>query len=187
MIILQEVQQSRLNKERLIRFVIILVVFILSIVLFWRWKPSDWLLSIVGAITFTGLFHIAYLTIGQRVYSYSSVVSPTQLLLTNGLITIISFAIIWFVFTWRKWKDWQKGQGVNKVLNLVFIAMVVTAIPLIIHLLWNGLFASWHLPNLALHYLALLSLIQIFFLSISGLLLSLITTIIVKNKGSRSV
>lgn len=187
MIILQEVQQSRLNKERLIRFVIILVVFILSIVLFWRWKPSDWLLSIVGAITFTGIFHIAYLTIGQRVYSYSSVVSPTQLLLTNGLITIISFAIIWFVFTWRKWKDWQKGQGVNKVLNLVFIAMVVTAIPLIIHLLWNGLFASWHLPNLALHYLALLSLIQIFFLSISGLLLSLITTIIVKNKGSRSV
>ncbi|MDO9086325.1 MAG: alkaline phosphatase family protein [Anaerolineaceae bacterium] len=184
MIILQEVQQSRLNRERLIRFVIILVVFILSIVLFWRWKPSDWFISIVGALTFTGLFHIAYLTIGQRNYSYSSVVSPTQLLLQNGLISILSFAIVWVVFTWRKWKDWQKGQAVSKVLNLVFMAMVVTAIPLIIHILWNGLFASWHLPTLALHYLALLSLIQIFFLSIAGLIFSLITSRIVKNKES---
>jgi|LADL02.1.fsa_nt_gi hypothetical protein len=187
MIFLQEVQQSRLNRERLFRLVIILFVLILGLVLFWRWKPSGWFKLILGALTFTGLFHIGYLTIGQRVYSYSSVTSSTQLLLFNGFFTLVAFTIVWFVFTWRKWKVLQIGQGVNEVLSLAFHAIIVTALPLIVHILWNGLFASWHLPNLALHYLALLSLIQIFFLSLGGLLLSLVTTLIIRKKVQQIV
>jgi len=97
MIFLQEVQQSRLNRERLFRLVIILFVLILGLVLFWRWKPSGWFKLILGALTFTGLFHIGYLTIGQRVYSYSSVTSSTQLLLFNGFFTLVAFTIVWFV------------------------------------------------------------------------------------------
>jgi hypothetical protein len=182
LIFLQEVQQTRLNRERLIRLIIILVVVILVLVLLWRWKSPGWFKLVLGALTFTGLFHIGYLTIGQRVYSYSSVIGPSQLLLSNGFITLAAFVIVWSVFTWRKWTSLIKDQTVNEALVLALHVIIVTVLPLIVHILWNGLFASWHLPNLALHYLALLSLIQIFFLSLGGLILHLVTALIIRKK-----
>ena len=71
-------------------------------------------------------------------------------------------------------------------LNLVLVSIAITSLPLIAHILWNGLFATWHLPNLALHYLALLSLIQVFFLSLGGILLSLVTTVMIRKRRSQT-
>jgi hypothetical protein len=73
-------------------------------------------------------------------------------------------------------------QNFIKILDLGLFIMGVTSLPLIAHILWNGLFATWILPDLALHYLALLSLIQVFFIGLGILFLSLAAGIILINR-----
>lgn len=177
-IALEGVQQSKLNRERLIRFGIASLVLLLMVLILWRMKPKGWMNLVLGAIMFSVLFHVSYITFGQKLYSYSTVISPTQLVLINGIFTLISLAITLLLLTFQNWIVVDLKQNFIKILDLVLFIMVVTSLPLITHILWNGLFATWILPNIALHYLALLSLIQIFFIGLGILLLSLAAAII---------
>ncbi|MBE0688437.1 MAG: alkaline phosphatase family protein [Anaerolineaceae bacterium] len=183
---LEDLQQSKLNRERLIRFGIAGLVFLFLVLLLWRLKPIGWLNLVLGAILFSVLFHVSYITFGQKLYSYSTVISPTQLVLINGIFTIISLSITLLLLTFQNWIVMDLKQNFIKILDLGLFIMVVTSLPLIAHILWNGLFATWNLPDLALHYLALLSLIQIFFIGLGILFLSLATGIILINRRRRT-
>ena len=77
-------------------------------------------------------------------------------------------------------------QNFIKILDIGLFIMLVTALPLVAHMLWNGLFATWILPNLALHYLALLSLIQIFFIGVGLLILYVGGGIILITRGRKT-
>jgi len=184
--VLEDLQQSKLNRERLIRFGIAGLVFLFLVLLLWRLKPKGWLNLVLGAILFSVLFHVSYITFGQKLYSYSTVISPTQLVLINGIFTIISLSITLLLLTFQNWIVMDLKQNFIKILDLGLFIMVVTSLPLIAHILWNGLFATWNLPDLALHYLALLSLIQIFFIGLGILFLSLATGIILINRRRRT-
>jgi hypothetical protein len=183
---LEKVQQSKLNQERLIRFGIAALVFLLFILIIWRLKPKGWLNLVLGAIMFSVLFHVSYITFGQKLYSYSTVISPIQLVLINGIFTLISLAITLLLLTFQNWIVMDLKQNFIKILDLGLFIMVVTSLPLIAHILWNGLFATWILPDLALHYLALLSLIQVFFIGLGILFLSLAAGIILINRRRRT-
>ena len=78
-------------------------------------------------------------------------------------------------------------QNFIKILDIGLSIMLVTAMPLVAHILWNGMFVTWILPNLALHYLALLSLIQIFFVGVGLLVLSLVACVILINRSRKTV
>lgn len=175
---LEKVQQSKLSRERLVRFGIAGLVFLLLALLLWRLKPKGWLNLVLGAILYSVLFHVAYITLGQKFYSYSTVVSPTQLVVITGIFTIISLSITLLLLTFQNWIAMDLKQNFIKILDLVLFTMVFTSLPLIGHILWNGLFATWNLPNFALHYLSLLSLIQIFFIGLEILFLCLAAGII---------
>lgn len=184
---LEEMQQSKLNRERLIRFGVASLVLLLLLLLLWRLKPKGWLTLVLGAILFSVLFHVSYITFGQKLYSYSTIISPTQLVLINGIFTFISLAITLLLLTFQNWIVMDLKQNFIKILDLGLFIMVVTSLPLIAHILWNGLFATWILPDLALHYLALLSLIQIFFIGLEILFLSLIAGIILIYRRRKTV
>jgi len=175
---LEDIQQSKLNQARLIRFGIASLALLLLVLILWRLKPKGWLNLVLGAILFSVLFHVSYITFGQKLYSYSTVISPTQLVLINGVFTLISLAITLLLLTFQNWIAMDLKQNFIKILDLVLFIMMVTSLPLIAHILWNGLYATWILPDLALHYLALLSLIQIFFMGLGILFLCLAAGII---------
>ena len=183
---LQEVQNSRLAQERLLRIGIAIVVFLVMIVLIVRKKPKGIFNLLLAALIFSALFHFAYITFGQKMYSYSSVVSPTQLLLVNGVFTLLALIVAWLLFTFQNWISMDIKQNLSKAMDISFAIIFVTSLPLIGHITWNGLFATWTLPNLALHYLALLSLIQIFFVSIGVVLLVLVTGIILLDRKRKT-
>lgn len=183
---LEKVQNSRLDQERLMRIAIAVAVLLIGLVLLWKMKPKGLLNLILSALSFTALFHFAYITFGQKVYSYSSVVSPTQLVLVNGMITLLALIMAWLLFTFQNWIALDIKQNLSKAIDIALSIILVTSLPLIGHVLWNGLFATWNLPNLALHYLALLSLIQVFFVSIGVLLLVLVTGIILLDRKRKT-
>lgn len=184
---LEKVQQSKLTRERLVRFGVAGLVFLLLVLFLWRLKPKGWLYLMLGAILYSVLFHVAYITFGQKFYSYSTVVSPTQLVVINGIFTLISLTITLLLFTFQNWIVIDLKQNFIKIFDLALFIMLVTSLPLIFHILWNGLFATWILPNMAWHYLALLSLIQIFFIGLGILLLGLAAAIILIFQRRKTV
>jgi hypothetical protein len=107
-------------------------------------------------------------------------------LLSNGIITIIALAITLLLFTFQNWIAMDIKQNFIKVLDIGLFLMLVTAMPLIAHILWNGLFSTWMLPNFALQYLALLSLIQIIFIGVGLVFISLAAGIILISRGRKT-
>lgn len=183
---LEVVQKNRLNRERMNRIAIASVVLLAFIIVIWKRRSKGMLNFVFAALLFTFLFHFGYITFGQKVYSYSSVVSPTQLIIINGIFTLVSLSIVWLLFTFQTWVSFDLRQNIIKALDLSLVIMLFTAMPLVAHILWNGLFAVWILPDLMLHYLALLSLIQIFFIGVGSLLLVLTTSIILIDRKRKS-
>lgn len=184
---LEGVQKNRLNRERTIRITIAAVIFLALLIVIWKRRSKSMLNFVFAALLFSFLFHFGYITFGQKVYSYSSVVSPTQLILLTGVFTLVALSIVWLLFTFQTWVSLDLRQNIIKALDLSLVIILFTAIPLIAHILWNGLFAIWILPDLMLHYLALLSLIQIFFIGVGSLLLILTTSIILIDRKRKSV
>ncbi len=183
---LKAMQQAKLNRERLIRFGIAALVLFVIILLVWQMKPTAWWKLFLAAVLFTGLFHLSYVTFGQKLYSYSTVINSTQLILVNGVITSIALAITLLLITFQNWIVMDFKQNFIKILDIGLFIMLVTALPLVAHMLWNGLFATWILPNLALHYLALISLIQIFFIGVGLLILNVGGGIILITRGRKT-
>ncbi len=179
---LVKLQQTRLNHERLIRFGIAALVIIILLIILSRWKPKAWRKFALAAILYTVLFHVTYVFLGSKVYSFSVVSGPVQLVLGNGIITLGALTITWLLFSFQDWIAFDLKQNLIKVLDLSIFIMLFTALPLVAHIVWDGLFASWILPDMGLNYLAILSLVQTFCMGIGVVLLMITTTIILISR-----
>lgn len=182
---LEGVQQSRLNRERMLRIAIAVVLLLAVLVFIWKKKPKGLMNLLLAALLYTAIYHFSYVTFGPKVYSYSSVVSPTQLVVINGIFAFIALIIAWLLFTFQNWITLDIKQNLSKAADIALFIILITSLPLIAHILWNGLFATWMLPDLMLHYLALISLIQIFFVSVGVLLLVIVTGIILLDRRKK--
>jgi len=182
---LEGVQQSRLNRERMLRIAIAAVLLLAVLVFIWKKKPKGLMNLLLAALLYTAIYHFSYVTFGPKVYSYSSVVSPTQLVVINGIFAFIALIIAWLLFTFQNWITLDIKQNLSKAADIALFIILITSLPLIAHILWNGLFATWMLPDLMLHYLALISLIQIFFVSVGVLLLVIVTGIILLDRRKK--
>jgi hypothetical protein len=182
---LEGVQQSRLNRERLLRIAIAAVLLLAVLILVWKKKPKGLMNLVLAALLYTAIYHFSYVTFGPKVYSYSSVISPTQLVVINGIFSLIALIIAWLLFTFQNWITLDIKQNLSKAADIALFIILVTSLPLIAHIVWNGLFATWMLPDLMLHYLALISLIQIFFISVGVLLLVIVTGIILLDRRKK--
>ncbi|MHB8133848.1 MAG: alkaline phosphatase family protein [Anaerolineaceae bacterium] len=167
----EQIRQTKINRQRTLRIGIgILCLVIIGFVLFrWKFFNAGWLFF--GAIIYTILFHAYYWLLGARHYSYSIANTELSLILPNGLAALIILIMIWIFFTWRN-KSATSGIEMATFSGLlVLVIAFVTFLPVAAHWVWDGMFATWTLPNFGLHFLAMISLIQILFLGIGGLFL----------------
>ena len=169
---LMDLRQKRLNRERLQRFGIGLAVSVIACLIFLRWKPKDWRRLLLAALIYSILFHIYYLLVGPKLYSFSVVKSQPYLILSNGLGALVVFILVWFLVRSYKSINNNKMQTGLFSLRLSLIVSAITFIPVGVHLMWNGYNPGWMLPTIGLLYLAVISLIQILFIAIGGLLLA---------------
>ena len=185
---LMALRQKRLNRERAIRIGIALAAALVFGALFLRWKPKDWARLVLAALVYTLLFNAYYLVLGAKLYSFSVVASQMSLVINNGIAALIVYLVVWFIFWRPKQLGASKMQTAIYGLRLSLAIDLITAIPLFIHLIWNGYDPGWMLPTIGLVYLAVLSLVQIIFISAGGLLMSGISIWFVKNKkGAEAV
>ena len=179
---LMALRQMRLNRERAIRIEITLAATLVIGALFLRWKPKDWKRLILAALVYTLLFNAYYLVLGAKLYSFSVVASQMSLVVNNGIAALVVYLVVWFIFWRPKLLSASKMQTAIYGLRLSLVTALVTAIPLFAHLIWNGYNPGWILPTIGLVYVAVLSLVQIIFISAGGLLMSGISIWFVKSK-----
>ena len=102
--------------------------------------------------------------------------------MNNGIAALVVYLVVWFIFWRPKQLSTSKMQTAIYGLRLSLVTALVTAIPLFAHLIWNGYNPGWMLPTIGLVYVAVLSLVQIIFISAGGLLMSGISIWFVKSK-----
>ncbi len=94
--------------------------------------------------------------------------------------------VIWFgLARWLKWFNQGKAQLLAHTSRLFLVTVLVTFIPVIVHIVWNGLYVGWTLPALGIHYFALLSLIQVMFLAGGAFLIYLGLMVFFNRKKER--
>ncbi len=185
---MDQARTSRLASERVWRnMVAILLIILPAYILFIRRdKKTLWLAA--GAIIYTVIFNLRYAVIDGRTYSLSSVEGTSSLISYTAITASIAFLIAWLVpmlatkaFSRESWK------AVQVTLGITWLTIYILAIPILISFAINGFIVTWTLPEFYSLFIGLLSIIQVIFVGLIGLILSgcsALAGLLVKNAKS---
>jgi hypothetical protein len=180
---LSDARSARLLRERLGRIFLALVFLVLP--LYWLIRVDKkviWLAA--GALIYTLAFHLLYAVVGGKTYSLSWVSSPEELMSFLFGITMLALAVGWiFVLLGLKLYRLAPSTAAGFVIGLITLTIYLLAVPVLCSFALNGAVVTWTLPHLRSTYLAFLSLIQIAFISIFGLLLAGVTAVVAWSAG----
>ena len=181
---LEEARLKRVNAERLPRAVLAGLLAILP--LFWLFKRplrnAAWLLG--AAVLYLALFNLRYAVIDQRTYSLSSVASAMDVILYAGLTAALALLVAWIVFSWSQGIFKQPARNATKTsLDMVFTIIYLLSLPLLWSYMLNGALVSWTLPDFASMFLGFLSLLQILFVSVIGLVLAGVSFAVARKRA----
>jgi 2,3-bisphosphoglycerate-independent phosphoglycerate mutase len=167
---LQQAYQTRVNQERNLRMVALLILGLSAAVLIWqkRSRTMFWLFS--AALIYLFVFNFRYAVLDGMTYSLSSVTSADAIILYTGASAAWGLLISWIaVMTGFGLKRLAPRRAVELTLALALTVAFVLALPIAWSWAMNGAVVTWALPDFASSYLAFLSLIQILFVGLLAL------------------
>ncbi|HAF61400.1 MAG TPA: hypothetical protein DCK95_03630 [Anaerolineaceae bacterium] len=167
------IRAQRLDQERTPRMVIAILLAAIPLTIMIKKKEQNWKWFVGGTICYLVIFNLMYAVIMHKTYSLSSLVSAGDLILSTALYSGIALLTAWLLVMLAR-KDLSKGSAhaAGTSLNLIFIVLYVLALPVLWSFYRNGALISWTLPEFGSMYLSFLSLIQIIFVALFGLLLT---------------
>ncbi len=178
---MQSLRQSRLNAERLPRTLIAIVLALIPFAILIRrpWKEIRWLLA--GAALYLLIYNLRWAVLEGRSYSYSALDGQTWLILFTVITGAVSLLVGWLLLAWRE-KLFTAGsaQAARRTLDLALVTIYLLALPVLNHFALNGLFVTWALPELGVHFLAVFCLVQILIVCAVGLLYAGIAALIAR-------
>ncbi len=170
---LEAAKTSRLNGERIPRFVI--VALALLVILYFPWKNRSVSLAWIsaGAVIYIALFNFRYGILAGRTYSLSSVTGADDIILFTAATALAAFALAWLVvFLWRGLFRQSPGQAARDAFTFTFVTLFLASLPALWSFAWNGLLVGWTLPDLGSMFLGFLAILQTLLIAAAGLLLA---------------
>jgi hypothetical protein len=186
--LLEQARTNRLNQERLPR--LILATFLVLVPLAWLLRhPARqriWLL--ISALLFLALFHLGYAIIAGRTYSFSSVLSASDLILVSSLVTVIALLGAWLLLAIAE-RTLSLSPSHSALLSL---DLNLTILYLLSIFVWwnfalNGALIGWTLPNFPSLFLGFLALGQMIFVAAAGLVLAGLGAVVARISARRNV
>jgi hypothetical protein len=164
-------RMQRLARERYPRAFVAVLLALLP--LYWLrrsgWREARWLL--LAGFTYLGLFYLLFAVLAGKTFSLSSVDSPTDLLLTAALCSLAAFSLAGLLVSLlRSRLGHPPQQPLAWALDLALIVAYLLALPALWSIFLNGPWTTWTLPDLASMFIGFISLIQILFTALLGLL-----------------
>jgi hypothetical protein len=94
-------------------------------------------------------------------------------ILTTGLLALAAFLACGIIFAWqRQVRRRSRSMAADVVLSLALVVGFLASIPVTINYVLNGALVTWTLPDFLSSFLGFISLIQILFISLGGLILA---------------
>jgi hypothetical protein len=176
---IETIRQSKLVKERSVRIPLTSIILILPPLILLLRKNKQLKYWLPGAlVAFLG-FHLRYGIIDRKSYSFSAILTPEDLIIycaiTAALAALVGFIFI-HVFLRPKLND--RMDAAKFALGYVFTSLYLWLLPLSWNFMLNGFIPTWTLPQLDAYFIGLLSMVIIIIVSISGLLITFIYSLL---------
>ena len=175
---------TQIDKFRRMRLNTPMLLIIVSLYLLFR-ERENIKYEAIGAVAYTVIYHLYYLLIAGRTYSFSSINGENALIIFNLITAVILLSTVWFVMM-QKNKTFTKGkkEAVQSTLKLIGLTLYLWLIPVLWNYGVNGFTPTWHLPNFQAFFMGILALIQIICISAVGILLTGVAALVAKKAST---
>ncbi len=164
--VIHDLRAQRLFSDRVKRAIPTGVLLALAVTLLLRQRKNNSISWVLGGILFVALFNLRYLLIDRKVYSLSSIISQTDLIVYIASTTAVALILVWLVVNfYNKTFSSLPNQNGLKTLWLGFTVILIAGLPVLASYFLNGPVVSWTLPDYLISFLGLIGLIQILILS----------------------
>jgi hypothetical protein len=137
--------------------------------------------TLLAAILFAGVifliaFNLRYILLDGKSYSFSTIESPSSLIIYIAVTAGAALALASLVYLWMNWrKEADPAQTIVSILWFIICLDCLLLIPPMIHAWWNGILPIWTLPDFGIYFSGLFFLIQILVVSIVGILIAFLS------------
>jgi hypothetical protein len=176
---MQSIHAQRLNRERLPRLVIAVVLALIPAVLFYRKRCRNLAKLFGGAAAGVLIFNLIYAVIMGKSYSLSSLTSATDFIFSTAIYMGISFLITWVVsmISLKGFSD-TPSSAAQTSFHFTLITLYLLVLPILWNFYRNGALVTWTLPEFSSMFLGFLAILQSMFVAIFGLLLMGVSALI---------
>ena len=167
---IESIRSSRLNSERLPRFVIsILLLFAPLTYLLWKRKRT--LIPLLnGALVYIAVFNLRYILIDERTYSLSSMGIISEAITYFGITTAIAMLVACAVVIYgRKLFSQEPVLVCKSLFDFSLLTIYLLFIPVLFSYALNGWKAAWALPEYNSVTVAFINTLQILFIAVLGI------------------
>jgi hypothetical protein len=170
---IERARENRLSVERMGRFFLILLPVGIAAFFGWKYRGRRLLENIGLFVVYAAAFTAVYMLVFQQVFSLSRVQTEALMITGIAVSTLIGFLAAWGAALYLR-KFFAEGLEAiaDNTLALAGVFMTILAVPVGVHFFLNGTLARWTLPEMNSGFFALLAMMQIAFLAVSGGLLA---------------
>lgn len=173
---IQSVQTQRLNSERLLRLALIVPLYGLLFILFIRHMKRSSGRLLLCASMYLAVFTTLYTLIAHKLYSFSNISSPLDLLLSTLWMCAIALVLSWLIGSWSlNSLSMRSARAAERTLDITLAILLGIFLPVVYHTIINGFLTTWILPDLEIAFIGVYHLLQASIVGLFGLCLSGIT------------
>ncbi len=178
---LLELKNNRLNRERLPRFSLIILIVLLPLYFFYRHRGRSLALIFGAVVIYLAGFHSQYALMHGGTYTLSTVLSASNLISTTALYTGLAFLAAWLVvFFGLRLYSLPALQAAGLHMFFSFTLFYVISLPVLWSLAYNGALVGWTLPDVASMFFGFIFTLQLLVSASVSLLLLVVTLLVTR-------
>jgi len=169
---LQSLRKTRLQQEQLPRIATAVIAWVALLLILFRQKTTR--LMLAGGAVYLVLFAGTYLLFEGTVFSYSSLGGASDLILSVLAYSVIALGaglMVAFIGTDRSLL--QPIQFRLRIASASLVIAYMVCLPALLNYAFNWIGSTWYMPDPAITYLGLFSLVQVLAVSLLGAFFSL--------------
>jgi hypothetical protein len=171
-----DAREARLNRERLPRLAIALILLGVPLIGMLRWRKRDLPWQFLGGLIYILVFNLTYAVLLGRTYSLSSLTGALDFMGGVGLSVLLGILPGWLlILNARKILQRSTIEAAQAVLEFGLVVLYLLAFPMMAQYVWNGALVGWTLPHFPVMFHGFLAMIQVLFVSLIGPLLAGLT------------
>ena len=179
--VLEGLRSNKLLGERIPRAILSGLLFAGMVVWFLKFAGKRTGFLALLSVANLALAVIGYGIMTKWIYSFSTLEGQTQMIVFSAGIALVSSVALWLVYMLTQ-KAFKAG-GLSAAFSsegVTWSLLLIVSIPVLINVTLNGFLPTWTLPNISVSFIGLLAMLQLVLLSLFGLILIGVSTLVGK-------